>query len=134
MEEQMMFLNECFLQKVNHYDALVVINDNKEKLSLGKELVLEIDNDNDGKEAVFAKLDKAKIGVLSEEDSKIIRKFLKAGWKNNVLFESRISKYDEKADENKRYSIAIRIKKASENTKTSSSTTPQKEEKGKEEE
>lgn len=115
MEEQIMFLNECFLQKVNHYDALVVINDDKEKLSLGKELVLEIDNDNDGKEAVFAKLDKAKIGVLSEEDSKIIRKFLKAGWNNNVLFESRISKYDEKADENKRYSIAIRIKKASEN-------------------
>ena len=110
-----MFLNECFLQKVNHYDALVVINDDKEKLSLGKELVLEIDNDNDGKEAVFAKLDKAIIGVLSEEDSKIIRKFLKAGWNNNVLFESRISKYDEKADENKRYSIAIRIKKASEN-------------------
>ena len=79
MEEQIMFLNECFLQKVNHYDALVVINDDKEKLSLGKELVLEIDNDNDGKEAVFAKLGKAKIGVLSEEDSKIIRKFLKAG-------------------------------------------------------
>ena len=65
-----MFLNECFLQKVNHYDALVVINDDKEKLSLGKELVLEIDNDNDGKEAVFAKLDKAIIGVLSEEDEK----------------------------------------------------------------
>lgn len=133
MEEMMMFLNECFLQKVNQFDALIVINDDKEKLSLGNELVLDIDKDNDGKEAVFAKLGDAKIGTLSEEDSKIIRKFLKAGWKN-VLFESRISKYDEKADENKRYSIAIRIKKASENKKTSSSTTPQKEEKGKEEE
>ena len=129
----MMFLNECFLQKVNQFDALIVINDDKEKLSLGNELVLDIDKDNDGKEAVFAKLGDAKIGTLSEEDSKIIRKFLKAGWKN-VLFESRISKYDEKADENKRYSIAIRIKKASENKKTSSSTTPQKEEKVKEEE
>lgn len=133
MEEMMMFLNECFLQKVNQFDALIVINDDKEKLSLGNELVLDIDKDNDGKEAVFAKLGDAKIGTLSEEDSKIIRKFLKAGWKN-VLFESRISKYDEKADENKRYSIAIRIKKASENKKTSSSTTPQKEEKVKEEE
>lgn len=133
MEEMMMFLNECFLQKVNQFDALIVINDDKEKLSLGNELVLDIDKDNDGKEAVFAKLGDAKIGTLSEEDSKIIRKFLKAGWKN-VLFESRISKYDEKADENKRYSIAIRIKTASENKKTSSSTTPQKEEKGKEKE
>lgn len=133
MEEMMMFLNECFLQKVNQFDALIVINDDKEKLSLGNELVLDIDKDNDGKEAVFAKLGDAKIGTLSEEDSKIIRKFLKAGWKN-VLFESRISKYDEKADENKRYSIAIRIKTASGNKKTSSSTTPQKEEKGKEKE
>lgn len=133
MEEMMMFLNECFLQKVNQFDALIVINDDKEKLSLGNELVLDIDKDNVGKEAVFAKLGDAKIGTLSEEDSKIIRKFLKAGWKN-VLFESRISKYDEKADENKRYSIAIRIKTASENKKTSSSTTPQKEEKGKEKE
>jgi hypothetical protein len=110
-----MFLNECFLQKVNQFDALGVISEDEKKLSLGTELVLDIDKDNDGKEAVFAKLGDAKIGVLSEEDSKIIRKFLKAGWNNNVLFESRISKYDEKADENKRYSIAIRIKKAPEN-------------------
>ena len=107
-----MFLNECFLQKVNQFDALDIISNDEKKLSLGTELVLDIDNDNDGKEAVFAKLGDVKIGVLSEEDSKIIRKFLKAGWKN-VLFESRICKYDEKADENKRYSIAIRIKTAS---------------------
>ena len=114
------FLKECFLQKVNQYDALEAIGKDKEVLSLGKELVLEIDEDNEGKDSVFAKLGESKIGVLSEEDSKIIRKFLKAGWKD-VLFESRISKYDEKADENKRYSIAIRIKKAPENKETSSS-------------
>lgn len=115
-----MFLNECCLQKVNQYDALEAIGKDKEVLSLGKELVLEIDKDNEGKDSVFAKLGESKIGVLSEEDSIIIRKFLKAGWKD-VLFESRISKYDEKADENKRYSIAIRIKKAPENKETSSS-------------
>ena len=115
-----MFLNECCLQKVNQYDALEAIGKDKEVLSLGKELVLEIDEDKEGKDSVFAKLGESKIGVLSEEDSKIIRKFLKAGWKD-VLFESRISKYDEKADENKRYSIAIRIKKAPENKETSSS-------------
>lgn len=129
--DEKMFLNECFLQKVNQFDALDVISKDDKKLSLGNELVLDIDTDNDGKEAVFAKLGEAKIGILSEEDSKIIRKFLKAGWKK-VLFESRISKYDEKADENKRYSIVIRIKTASENKMTSSSTAPQKEEKGKE--
>lgn len=115
-----MFLSECCLQKVNQFDALEAIGEDKEVLSLGKELVLEIDKDNEGKDSVFAKLGESKIGVLSEEDSKIIRKFLKAGWKD-VLFESRISKYDEKADENKRYSIAIRIKKAPENKETSSS-------------
>ncbi len=115
-----MFLNECCLQKVNQFDALEAIGKDKEVVSLGKELVLEIDEDNEGKDSVFAKLGESKIGVLSEEDSKIIRKFLKAGWKD-VLFESRISKYDEKADENKRYSIAIRIKKAPENKETSSS-------------
>ena len=118
--DEKMFLNECFLQKVNQFDALSVIDNDEKKLSLGNELVLDIDTDNDGKEAVFAKLGEAKIGILSEEDSKIILKFLKAGWKK-VLFESRISKYDEKADENKRYSIAIRIKTASDNIDTSSS-------------
>jgi len=112
-----MFLSECYLQKVNQFDALEAIGKDKDVLSLGKELVLEIDKDDEGKEFVFAKLGKSKIGVLSEEDSKIIRKFLNAGWKD-VLFESRISKYDEKADENKRYSIAIRIKKASEKKDT----------------
>lgn len=118
-----MFLSECYLQKVNQYDALEAIGKGKKVLSIGKELVLEIDKDDEGKDSVFAKLGNSKIGILSEEDSKIILKFLRAGWKD-VLFESRISKYDEKADENKRYSIAIRIKIAPENKDTSSKATP----------
>lgn len=102
------FLNECYLQKVNQYDALKILSDEKEALSLGKELNLDMDEDNEGKKGVVAKLGDSIIGFLSEDDSKIIRKFLNAGWVNS-LFECRISKVDEEADENKRYSVVIKI-------------------------
>lgn len=101
------FLLECYLQKANQYEALKVLEEHGEDLKMGKLLTLSIDKDDDNKECVFAKIKKDKIGCLSDEDSKVIRKFLKAHW--NEIFECRICKVDEKADENKRYSIVIKI-------------------------
>lgn len=102
------FLKECFLQKTNQYDALKVLEVHGEDLKIGKLLTLLIDKDDNDKECVFAKIGVDKIGCLSDEDSKVIRIFLKARW--NDIFECRICKVDEKADENKRYSIVIKIK------------------------
>lgn len=102
-----MFLKECFLQKTNHYDALKVLGENENALKIGTSLELDL-GDDEGKKCVIAKSGNSIIGSLSEEDSKIILIFLNAGW--NMVFECRICKNDPKADENKRYSIAIKIK------------------------
>ena len=101
------FLLECYLQKANQYEALKVLEEHSEDLKMGKILTLSIDKDDNDKECVFAKKGMDRIGCLSDEDSKVIRKFLKAKWNN--LFECRICKVDEKADENKRYSVVIKI-------------------------
>jgi len=101
------FLLECYLQKANQYEALKVLEEHSEDLKMGKILTLSIDKDDNDKECVFAKKGVDRIGCLSDEDSKVIRKFLKAKWNN--LFECRICKVDEKADENKRYSVVIKI-------------------------
>ena len=101
------FLLECYLQKANQYEALKVLDEHSEDLEMGKVLTLSIDKDDDDKECVFVKKGAYRIGCLSDEDSKVIRKFLKAKW--NEIFECRICKVDEKADENKRYSVVIKI-------------------------
>lgn len=101
------FLLECYLQKANQYEALKVLEEHGEDLKMGKILTLSIDKDDNDKECVFARKGTDRIGCLSDEDSKIIRKFLKAKWKD--IFECRICKVDEKADENKRYSVVIKI-------------------------
>ena len=100
-------LLECYLQKANQFEALKVFDEHSEYLKIGKILTLSIDKDDDDKECVFAKIGTDRIGCLSDEDSKVIRKFLKA--KRKEIFECRICKVDEKADENKRYSVVIKI-------------------------
>ena len=109
------FLKECFLQKTNQFDALEVIDDyrkrtdNKKRndpLGLGAKLTLD-KKEYEGKFCVFAMLGDKEIGIVSEDESKDIIKYLIAGWKH--IFECRISKVDEKGDENKRYSVAIFI-------------------------
>lgn len=117
------FIKECFLQKTNQFDALSVWED----LGMGKNVDLTYD---EKKEKIIARLesDKSKvIGVLSEEDSKSLKPFFEAGWNtfetengnlpeivSKLLFYGTISKFDEKADENKRISICIFVKDASE--------------------
>lgn len=105
------FLKECFLQKTNQFGALKLLHEKPKKLELGAELALDIDNT---KQWVVAKCEvdtgeEAIIGVFSEEDSKDIKLYLEAGWKD--LFLCRISKYNADADENKRFSVVIHIKK-----------------------
>lgn len=116
------FLKECYLQKTNQFDALKVIAEyNKEMaekndkanektvvnpLGLGHNLLL-CKEEYEEKCCVFAKHDSHRIGILSEDDSKDIMKYLKAGRAD--IYECRISKVDETGDENKRYSVAIFI-------------------------
>lgn len=114
------FLKECFLQKTNQYDALDLLINSKEALKLGSELVLDFKEVEAGKHKVVAKTkDGGKIvGILSEEDEKEVKPYLEVG--RTDLFLCRISKYDEKGDENKRFSIAIFIKSKEEAEKRQS--------------
>ena len=114
METKKQFLKECFLQKTNQFDALEFLPN---KLRPGTELFLGVDAKIDPtKIPVVVKKDKGKdakiIGILSEEDSKDIKPYFYAGWAGD-LFQCRISRYNADADENKRFSIAIYIKKKS---------------------
>lgn len=110
------FLKECFLQKTNQFEALEVIDDYRKRtgekngdgpLVLGAELTLD-KKEHEGRLCVFAMSGDKRIGIISEDESKDIMKYLIAGWDH--IFECRISKVDEKADENKRFSVAISIK------------------------
>ena len=122
-EPKRVFLKECYLQKTNQFDALKVIDDYNKKmaekkndktneeavinpLGLGHDLTL-CREEYDEKGCVFAMSGDKRIGIISEDESKDIMKYLIAGWKR--IFECRISKVDEKGDENKRYSVAIFI-------------------------
>lgn len=106
MNTNHLFLVDCFLQQTNHFEALELLANDPQKLKIGEELQLVHEENK-----VYAEKDKKIIGLLSDEYAKPIINYLKMNWKEN-LFECRISKYDEKADENKRFSIAIYIKKA----------------------
>lgn len=113
------FLKECFLQKTNQFNALEFLPD---KLSIGTELFLGVDATIDPmKIPVVVKKDKSEkpkiIGILSEEDSKDIKPYLEAKWTDD-LFSCRISRYNADADENKRFSVVIHIKKKRSNAET----------------
>ncbi len=115
------FLKECFLQKTNQFEALRILNEDTDLmrvLKLGSELTISYDNPtpNSSKKEVMAKTKTINermagvVGIISDEDAQLIKPFLEQGWGDD-LFECRVSKYDEKADdENKRISIAIFIK------------------------
>lgn len=109
------FLKECYLQKTNQFEALEVLQ-NKENLKMTTQLQFRLDEGEEGKKevALYTIPDNPagvkKIGVLNSDDSKDIIKFLKSGWVGNSLFECVICRFDDKADENKRISVAIKIK------------------------
>lgn len=99
------FFKECYIQKTNRFEALEVW----EELDMGKPLSIMYD---EKKEHIEIKFDKKVLGVLSDEDEKWLKIFLDAGWNNpeddkSLLFKGRISKFDSKADENKRLEVAI---------------------------
>lgn len=111
------FLKECFLQKTNQFDALKVWDE----LSVGVDLFLT----SDGEGNIVARIknsDVITIGVLSKEDALSLEPYFDAGWNSDpvperILYSCIISRFDEKADENKRISVSIfvenyQIKKA----------------------
>lgn len=111
------FIKECYLQKTNQYDTLSVWDEIQE---LGVELAISFD---EKERNVIARLesDPSKvIGVISEEDSKSLKPYLEAGWNvynkeiiEKPLYIGKVSRVDDKADENKRLSICVFIKDAS---------------------
>lgn len=103
MNTNHLFLANCFLQQTNHFDALELLGENTDNLNIGVKLQLYYEENK-----VYATKEEKKIGLLSDEDTKPIINYLKMKW-GKKLFECRISKYDEKADENKRFSVAIFI-------------------------
>ena len=127
------FLKECNVKKTNQYDALKVWNlleiskqlylfneDKKECVSLYYKVTnedKEKEEDDDAFNERFP-IKVFKIGNLSEEDATPIDKFLKARQTSDInehyeddLFECLICKCDKTADEDKRFSVAIFIKK-----------------------
>lgn len=107
-------MKECYVQKTNQFDALDVLGEIKE---LGTPFQLKLEVNEDGKKEVVLytapnnPADAKKIGLLNDDDAKDIKKFLEADWTENKLFLCKVCRYDEKADENKRISVAIYIKK-----------------------
>ncbi len=106
------FLKECFLTDIIKYDALSVW----EKLMIGKELKLEFNSTlyNSGKKCIFANLiddskGTQKIGVLTEEDVKMIDQIMSMGWED--VFSCRISQVDNEATNDQRIKVAIYIQR-----------------------
>lgn len=109
-----MFLKECFLQKTNQFEALNVLKQ-PDNLKMTTNLQFKLDTVDEGFEKKVVSLytigaSPQKIGVLNDDDAKDIKKFLEAKWDGDSLFECVVSRYDDKADENKRISVAIFIK------------------------
>lgn len=103
------YLKECFICETNHYDALK--KEVWDYLEITSPVDLVFDGDHN-RVCVRTPEDKGKmiIGVLSKEDSESIIKYIKQGW-GKSLFNICLCGVDKKADENKRFSIAISIKK-----------------------
>lgn len=104
--EEVIFFKEFNVVKILERGAFIVW----EKLKVGKEVSLEPDK-SDWK-TILVKFEGSTFGELPEQESDIIRKFLKQGWKD--AFEARICKRDEKALYDQRFSIAVYITKSAE--------------------
>lgn len=114
-ETNKVFLKECNVCETNRYDALTP--EVWPLLHEPQEVFLDCRDDED-KEKVCIKInvniggkdEKRKIGVLSKEDSESIIKYVKMKWQS-TLYNAVISRFDDKADENKRLSVVIYIVK-----------------------
>ena len=105
------FWKECFLTDIIKYDALSVWK----QLQMGTELTLELDSTlyGSGKKCIFANKHEGdvgtkKIGVLTEEDSKMMDQIMVMGW--NDVFSCYVSQVDDKATNDQRIKVAIYIK------------------------
>lgn len=106
MDNMNTFLKVCYLEKPLHFEVLKVIN----TLKAGTEVEIILEPDDDGKKIIVAKVNDNRIGMLSDEDAKDIKPYLVSGWDKGELYDCQISRYDEKAPENKMLSIAIYVK------------------------
>lgn len=119
------YLKECFLQKTNHYGALDFLNGIDSNKIISTKLKLGYAHFIDSnkkcvyayKEVENAENNKMIIGLLSEEDAKFLDLFLMMG-QNENLFECIISGYNEKANEDKRFSVVIFIKNKGNNKRS----------------
>ncbi len=123
------FFKECFLTDIIKYDALLVWND----LKIGVKLELDLECDSSlfdsGKKCIFAYLDGKKIGVLTEEDAKMMDQIMNMGWKD--LFLCRISQVDNDATNDQRIKVAIYIQECPLPLKISNSVSKEEGKRGK---
>ena len=106
------YLKECYICETNKYDAL--IQEVWDYLKVPAPVILRyLPNEDRDRVFVLAKVTiddvdtLKKVGTLSKEDSESILKYVAQGWEE--VFDVKICKADKKADENKRFSIAIGI-------------------------
>lgn len=94
------YYKECFVEQVYHYDAL----QNWETLTPGDVVKFEYD---DSLNKVKVNKEAICIGVLSDDDSKSMLPFLKAGWEN--VFSGKFCLKSDADAEDKRIKIVIYI-------------------------
>lgn len=96
------FVKECFVKNVYHFQTLDVW----QKISVGTELKLVYDEKYPKEAKVL--FDEHEIGLLSEDDSKLIIDILEC--KHDDIFNAKVAYKDEKNEENKRIKVVIYIK------------------------
>lgn len=96
------YYKECYVEQVYHYDVLL----NWQNLNVGDILILEYDAAHD---KIKVKKDDFYLGELSDDDSKPMLPFLKAGWIE--VFSVKLCLKSEIDSENKRIKIIIYLER-----------------------
>lgn len=124
------YLNELSVSKVLHYQAIEVWGD----LKVGSKVDLQFDKKDKEVKVKFREKEKKEwlvIGILSQEESKIIRDILVAGWKD--FFECWICKKRDDGPYDQRISIVVHIREKldqSEKPKSAKNENSQQDSKG----
>lgn len=100
--EEVIFFKEFNVVNILERGAFTIWD----KLEISKKVFLELDDED--KKTIVVKFEGTKFGELPKQESEIIRKFLKQGWKG--VFKAHICKIDKKALYDQRISIAVYIK------------------------
>lgn len=122
-DKKEIFLRECQILKTNQFQAfevwnslevaaplkLVDLKNEKDKIGVAFCGLTDEENKKSEEEKKALKGEDHTIGVLSKEDADLIKGYVEQGWADKV-YKCFLSKSDKKADEGKRFNVAIFIR------------------------